>query len=98
MDRGTRRNGSFIKALLAAYLLSAALLPLLHHDLVCHVKSSTHCTSCIATAAGEPAPHGAGLDSAMIDVGHVSSSSAAWFQVAPLLLSPGRSPPVFQYS
>ena len=41
-------------------MLAAALLPLAHHDIACHLKSTTHCTTCIigssAEAAADPAP------------------------------------------
>ena len=32
----------------STYALVLAAGPLLHHDLVCHLKSRTHCTSCVA--------------------------------------------------
>ncbi len=34
-------------------MAAAALLPLAHHDISCHFKSSTHCTSCIIGSAGD---------------------------------------------
>ena len=49
------RCGVFAKLLLAAYVLAAALLPLAHHDIVCHLKSSTHCTTCVVGSSGETA-------------------------------------------
>jgi hypothetical protein len=85
-----------LKALLTAYLLSTALLPFLHHDFVCHVKSSTHCTSCIAASSGEPSANIAGIDGSMVDAGFVPAPDALPSQGASLHLSPGRSPPVFQ--
>ena len=56
------RCGGFAKALLAAYVLAAALLPLAHHDILCHLKSSTHCTTCAAASSGETAASTVGLD------------------------------------
>jgi hypothetical protein len=51
--------GLQLKVVLALYLLAAALLPFGHHDLVCHLKSTTHCTTCTvgssAEAAADPA-------------------------------------------
>ena len=48
----TIRHGSLadpvglrLKVVLALYLLAAALLPFGHHDLACHLKSTTHCTT-----------------------------------------------------
>ena|SRR6476646_7543174 len=51
--------GLRLKVVLALYVLAAALLPFGHHDLVCHIKSTTHCTTCVvgssAEAAADPA-------------------------------------------
>ena len=44
------------KIVLAVYVLAAALLPLAHHDVVCHAKSSTHCATCVVGSSGEAAP------------------------------------------
>src|SRR6187402_2782887 len=43
------------KVVLALYMLAAALMPFGHHDLVCHLKSTTHCTACTVGSAAEPA-------------------------------------------
>jgi hypothetical protein len=42
-----------LKVILAVYIAAAALLPLAHHDIACHFKSSTHCTSCVIGSAGD---------------------------------------------
>jgi hypothetical protein len=42
-----------IRVVLGLYLAAAALLPLAHHDIACHFKSSTHCTSCVIGSAGD---------------------------------------------
>ena len=51
--------GLQLNVVLAVYLLAAALLPFGHHDLACHLKSTTHCTTCSvgssAEAAADPA-------------------------------------------
>ena len=51
--------GLRLKVVLALYILAAALLPFGHHDLACHIKSTTHCTTCVvgssAEAAADPA-------------------------------------------
>ncbi|HET7218555.1 MAG TPA: hypothetical protein VFJ02_10930 [Vicinamibacterales bacterium] len=88
------RSGFLAKALLAAYLLSAALLPLTHHDVICHAKSSTHCTTCLATGSGEATPHaGAAEGAGLIDAGYVNSGVAVFVHAAPATASAGRSPP-----
>jgi hypothetical protein len=54
LPRGSRL-GLRLKVVLALYVLAAALLPLAHHDLACHLKSTTHCTTCIVGASAEVA-------------------------------------------
>ena len=53
LPRGSQ--GLRLKVVLALYLLAAALMPLGHHDLVCHLKSNTHCTTCTVGSSGEAA-------------------------------------------
>ena len=52
LPRGTRL-GLRLKVVLALYVLAAALLPFAHHDLACHLKSTTHCTTCIVGSSAE---------------------------------------------
>jgi hypothetical protein len=88
------RCGVFANALLAAYVLAAALLPLSHHDVLCHLKSSTHCTTCVVAASGETAAWGQALDSVGLrDAGRTILSSAPSGHSAPVRNSAGRSPP-----
>ena len=35
-------------------------MPLAHHDIVCHLKSTTHCTTCVVGSSGETAALGRG--------------------------------------
>jgi hypothetical protein len=83
-----------MKAVIAAYVLAAALLPLGHHDLACHLKSSTHCTTCVIGSSAELTVDVATLmRSPLLDAG--STASAPIAGVVPVLLPPssGRSPP-----
>jgi hypothetical protein len=69
-QRGSRAPLDFIlKVILATYIAAAALLPLAHHDIACHFKSSTHCTSCIIGSAGD-------LASDATSAGHTALNSA----------------------
>ena len=43
-----KRLVSALALALLTYALVLAAGPLLHHDLACHLKSRTHCTSCVA--------------------------------------------------
>ena len=47
--------GIRLKVVLALYVLAAALMPFGHHDLACHLKSTTHCTTCIVGSSAEAA-------------------------------------------
>jgi hypothetical protein len=88
------RSGFLARALLAAYLLSAALLPLTHHDVICHAKSSTHCTTCVTVGSGEATPYaGAAEGHGLIDAGGVASGATVSAHGAPVTPSAGRSPP-----
>src|SRR3954469_17622822 len=52
LPRGTML-GLRLKVVLAFYVLAAALLPLAHHDLACHLKSTTHCATCTVGSSAE---------------------------------------------
>jgi len=45
--------GLRLKVVLALYVSAAALLPFGHHDLACHVKSTTHCATCAVGSSAE---------------------------------------------
>jgi len=46
--RRHRRLTSAIALAAASYVLVLAAAPALHHDVVCHLKSRTHCTACVS--------------------------------------------------
>ena len=89
-------HGLYRKVLLAAYVLAVALLPYSHHDLACHLKSSTHCVSCLASSSGEVASQPAPIDrSALTDAGRATIAAAPFVHSRPSGTSSGRSPPAF---
>ena len=47
--------GLRLKVVLALYVLAAALMPFGHHDLACHLKSTTHCITCTVGSSAEAA-------------------------------------------
>ena len=49
------RLGFAGQLVVAAFILALAAAPFGHHDLVCHLKSTTHCTACTVGSAAEPA-------------------------------------------
>ncbi len=88
------RPGFHLRALIAAYVLAAALLPLGHHDLACHLKSNTHCTTCVIGSSAELTADAATLTrDPLRDAG--STASAPMARIVPVVLRPssGRSPP-----
>jgi hypothetical protein len=81
--------------LLAAYVVAAALMPLAHHDVVCHLKSSTHCTTCVVGSSGETPSWAVALDGLRLaDAGRAILPSAAGRQSNLVRTSSGRSPPL----
>lgn len=93
LPRGSRL-GPRLKVVLAAYALAVALLPLAHHDLLCHLKSTTHCTTCIVGASAEPAADPATLARFWLDAAGVAPLEAASrFDSAQRSQSSGRAPP-----
>lgn len=61
-----------LKAVLAVYVVAAALMPLTHHDIVCHAKSATHCASCVIASSAEAAG-----DSALLAPLHLAHTGDA---------------------
>lgn len=89
-----RRLGVILKFVVAVYFVALAALPFAHHNLVCHLKSSTHCTVChVGTSAyGTSVQPGLGH----VDLAEAGRASEAHASVVPswvLLPSSGRSPP-----
>ena len=48
------RLGFAGQLVIAAFILALAAAPFGHHDVVCHLKSTTHCTACTVGSAAEP--------------------------------------------
>lgn len=83
-----------LKIVVAAYFLALAALPFAHHDLACHLKSSTHCTVCHVGTSGEDSSVQPGLaDADLADAGRAEEPSAPVIPSLDLSLSSGRSPP-----
>ena len=79
---------------MAAYFVALAALPFAHHDLVCHLKSNTHCTTChVGTSADDSSTQPALPQVHLSDAGRADQdvfSTAASCALSP---SSGRSPP-----
>jgi hypothetical protein len=70
------------------------LLPLAHHDIACHFKSSTHCTSCIIGSAGDLASDATPLGrGALNGAGCLALDPIERVDSLSLPATPGRAPP-----
>src|SRR5829696_6265999 len=89
-----RPLGVILRIVIAAYIAALAVLPLAHHDLACHLKSSTHCSSCHVGTCASAASLKAGVGQlALTDVGRARELEASRVTSCVLLPSTGRSPP-----
>lgn len=79
----------------ALYALFLVVSPLEHHDLVCHLRTPLHCTSCTSTALGAdthvPPVIGAW---ALSDAGHAVVDAVPLSGTLLPVRSSGRSPPI----
>jgi hypothetical protein len=80
---------------IALYAVVLVTAPFQHHDLLCHLKTPQHCTSCASSQLGAD-PH----PPAILGGGHLADAGTA---VSPLVLvtgtliaasTTGRSPPI----
>jgi hypothetical protein len=89
-----RRGRAWLLALLAVYALLLAANPLLHHDVACHLKSPTHCTSCTASPWASRIETGVPLVSQQLpDAGCVVPGGPTSVRAVVRLAPSGRSPP-----
>jgi hypothetical protein len=89
-----RRLGATLRFVVAAYIAALASLPFAHHDIACHLKSSTHCTVCqVGTSADDTSvqPGLGQLD--LADAGQAGEACASVVASPVLVPSSGRSPP-----
>lgn len=83
-----------LRAVIAAYLVAVAAMPFAHHDIVCHIKSSTHCGTCHVGTSGDQSsvrPSMARVE--LTDAGHAHHQPLAHAGDGALSLSAGRAPP-----
>jgi hypothetical protein len=69
-------------------------MPFAHHDLVCHIKSSTHCGTCHVGTSSDPSgakPSVAAAD--LLDAGDLEQRSPRLAASCALSPSAGRAPP-----
>lgn len=84
----------FSRLLLAVYVSAAAFSPLLHHDVICHFQSPTHCTTCLIGSAAEgPSESQASAGNPLVVVGSLLAGRDVHRDAALPGDSYGRSPP-----
>jgi ferredoxin len=80
---------------IAAYFVALAAMPFAHHDVVCHVKSGTHCATC---HVGASADQGGGRPSVvsadLADAGAADHRTSRLAVSCALSAFAGRAPPV----
>ena len=83
------------RALLAAALYALFLLtaPFEHHDLLCHIKTPQHCTSCSSSLLGSDPHAPAILTHELRDAGRAMARLSLPESVLFAVRSSGRSPP-----
>ena len=93
--RAARRRASWwLNSIVAVYVLAMALLPLTHHDIACHLKSSTHCTTCLIGSAADLASGETSLGSSILDdAGQAGIEASAQPDSLSLPTRSGRAPP-----
>ena len=94
-QRVTRaRQELILRVVLGLYVAAAALLPLSHHDLACHLKSSTHCTSCIIGSTGDLASDATAVGhTALKRAGHPIAAPDQRIDSLSVPAASGRAPP-----
>jgi len=83
-----------LKALVALYVLALAAMPFAHHDFVCHLKSSTHCSTCHVGTSADSGGSDPGVTADVLnDAGRSAEPASTRHSMPALLPSAGRSPP-----
>ena len=88
------RLGVTLRWVLAAYFVALAAMPFAHHDVVCHLKSSTHCSTCHVGASTDPDGTRPAVTSAdLSDAGAAEQRASGIIASCTLSPSAGRAPP-----
>lgn len=88
------RLGVILKFVVAAYIAALAALPFAHHDLACHLKSTTHCAVCHVGTSADDTSVQPGLGPVdLVEAGFATETLLSVVSSDVLLPSSGRSPP-----
>ena len=76
------------------HTLFVAAAPFEHHDLICHLKTPQHCTSCTSSPVGSSAePHATPGAAVLHDAGSAANSDVVSESALLAVSNSGRSPP-----
>ena len=93
LPRGTRL-ALMLRVVIAMYVLAVALMPFAHHDVVCHVTSPSHCTTCVVGYSSDVAPEPDVLAAAGLhDAGAAMLDADIRLDAEPICAHSGRAPP-----
>lgn len=88
------RSGRVLVAYLVVYAVVLVLNPAVHHEIDCHLKSPTHCPSCLTHPAASRAESTDGLVFVSLPSAGLTERFRAARPVAPGLVPvTGRAPP-----
>jgi hypothetical protein len=83
-----------LRGLVAIYIVAVAAMPFAHHDIVCHLKSSTHCSTChIGTSGDQSSLRPSIARVTLTDAGQARASECPSVAPCATSLSAGRAPP-----
>jgi hypothetical protein len=91
-----RRSGqrAVLQLVIAAFFVALVALPFAHHDLLCHLKSNTHCATChIGTSTDDSGAQPPLAHVELPDAGHAVEAGMSVVTSCALPPSAGRSPP-----
>jgi hypothetical protein len=92
--RNAGRSRRFAVAAVVIYAVFLAATPFEHHDLICHLKTPQHCTSCASSAQSTDPHTPATLDAhRLADAGRAVAFEATTEGADLAAASSGRSPP-----
>lgn len=87
------RREAIRAAVLLVYLTALAALPVLHHDIACHIKTPSHCTTCLIGAAERAPDHSALLAAHLVPIGSPEGEAQVRGALTLAWDLSGRSPP-----
>jgi hypothetical protein len=91
---GRRRSHPHALVGVAIYAIFLVTAPFEHHDLLCHLKTPTHCTACTSSVVGNGPNAPVAVDaSALHDAGGTLAADVRTTDVLLVAESTGRSPP-----